>query len=330
MAERRRTLLGADRTLFMLSVVPYLLDRGAVSVEEVAEHFDVTPDLVRRTIALLPMTGIPGESKAYLDNDLFEIDYDALEEGTVILTRNIVIDEAPRFSAREAAALIAGLKYLSALPENADSDAIGVLLAKLARGSSAIPAEMGVEAGIPDATRALLRSAASAGSRVAFVYRSSRGEAERRVVDPLRLESIDRDWYLRAWDHAREALRTFRLDRMDAVEVLDEPATRTIDDFSLSDEIFQGSPDDLEVVIEVPVDALPLLTDFRPEGQEPGSAPGLVRTTLRVAHHHGLKRIVAGYAGIITVVSPPEARRVVAEWAAAGAEQYADSDSVER
>src|SRR6478735_303734 len=172
-AERRRTLLGADRTLFMLSVVPYLLDRGAVSVDEVAEHFDVTPELVRRTIALLPMTGIPGESKAYLDNDMFAIDYDALEEGTVILTRNIVIDEAPRFSAREAAALITGLKYLSALPENADSDAISVLLAKLARGSSATPAEMGVETGVPDATRALLRSAASAGTRVAFDYRTS-------------------------------------------------------------------------------------------------------------------------------------------------------------
>jgi proteasome accessory factor C len=322
MAERRRGLLGPERTLFMLSVVPYLLERGAVPVDEVAAHFDVTPELVRRTIELLPMTGIPGESKAYLDNDLFEIDYDALEEGTVILTRNIVIDEAPRFSSREAAALMAGLQYLSALPETSDSDAIPALMAKLARGSSAAPAEVGVEVGAPDATRALIRSSVTSETRLSFDYRNSRGETERREVDPLRLESIDRDWYLRAWDHARGAIRTFRLDRMGSVEASTEPNEHRAEDIALSDSLFQGSADDLEVVIELPIEAVPLLTDFQPEGSAPGSRPGLVRTTLRVAHHHGLKRIVSGYAGIVTVIEPPEARRIVAEWAAAGAEQY--------
>lgn len=322
MAERRRSLLGPERTLFMLSVVPYLLERGAVPVDEVARHFDVTPELVRRTIELLPMTGIPGESKAYLDTDLFEIDYDALEEGTVILTRNIVIDEAPRFSSREAAALMAGLQYLSALPENSDSEAIAALMAKLARGSSAAPAEVGVEGGAPDATRALIRSSVSNETRLSFDYRNSRGDTQRRLVDPLRLESIDRDWYLRAWDNDREAIRTFRLDRMSAVEASDEPTAHRAEDVSLSDSLFQGSEDDLEVVIELPVEAVPLLADFQPVGSSAGSRPGLVRTTLRVAHHHGLKRIVAGYAGIVTVVEPDEARRVVAEWAAAGAERY--------
>ncbi|MET0726527.1 MAG: WYL domain-containing protein [Leifsonia sp.] len=324
MADRKRTLLGPERTLFMLSVVPYLLERGAVSVDEVARHFDVTPELVRRTIELLPMTGIPGESKAYLDNDLFEIDYDALEEGTVILTRNIVIDEAPRFSAREAAALMAGLQYLSALPENADSDAIAALMAKLARGSSAAPAEVGVEGGAPDPVRALIRSSVSSETRLAFDYRNSRGETERRSVDPLRLESIDRDWYLRAWDNARGAIRTFRLDRMSAVEPSADANVHRAEDVALSDSLFQGSPDDFDVVIELPVEAMPLLADFQPEGSAQGSAPGLVRTTIRVAHHHGLKRIVSGYAGIVTVVEPAEARRVVAEWAAAGAQRYED------
>jgi proteasome accessory factor C len=41
-----------------------------------------------------------------------------------------------------------------------------------------------------------------------------------------------------------------------------------------------------------------------------------------VAHFHGLKRLVAGLSGVLTVLDPPEARRVVAEWARAGAERY--------
>jgi proteasome accessory factor C len=33
-------------------------------------------------------------------------------------------------------------------------------------------------------------------------------------------------------------------------------------------------------------------------------------------------RLVAGLPGMVTVVEPPEARRAVAEWAAAGAARY--------
>ena len=49
---------------------------------------------------------------------------------------------------------------------------------------------------------------------------------------------------------------------------------------------------------------------------------GRVRTTVRVSHYHGLKRLIASMPGVATVVAPPEARAVVADWAAAGAARY--------
>ena len=49
---------------------------------------------------------------------------------------------------------------------------------------------------------------------------------------------------------------------------------------------------------------------------------GRVRTTVRVSHYHGLKRLIASMPGVATVVGPPEARAVVAAWAAAGAARY--------
>ena len=48
------------------------------------------------------------------------------------------------------------------------------------------------------------------------------------------------------------------------------------------------------------------------------------RLMWRLAHVHGLKRLVAGLPGLVTVVSPAEARAVVAEWAAAGLAGYAE------
>jgi proteasome accessory factor C len=47
-----------------------------------------------------------------------------------------------------------------------------------------------------------------------------------------------------------------------------------------------------------------------------------VRTRLRIAHIKGLKRLVTQRSGLVQVIEPDDARRTVAEWAAAGAAQY--------
>jgi proteasome accessory factor C len=47
-----------------------------------------------------------------------------------------------------------------------------------------------------------------------------------------------------------------------------------------------------------------------------------VRTTVRVSHYHGLKRLIAGMAGMATVIEPAQARAVVEDWAATAVRQY--------
>lgn len=49
---------------------------------------------------------------------------------------------------------------------------------------------------------------------VRFDYRRSDGENSRRLVQPHRLVTAGRRWYLVAWDHHRRDWRTFRLDRL--------------------------------------------------------------------------------------------------------------------
>jgi predicted DNA-binding transcriptional regulator YafY len=57
--------------------------------------------------------------------------------------------------------------------------------------------------------------------RVRFGYRGRGAEASRRETEPLRLAHTgNRRWYLVAWDLGREAWRTFRVDRIEGVEVL--------------------------------------------------------------------------------------------------------------
>ena len=54
----------------------------------------------------------------------------------------------------------------------------------------------------------------------------------------------------------------------------------------------------------------------------PGADGQPARAQVRVSHFHGLKRLVAGLAGVVTVVDPGQARQTVADWAAAGAARY--------
>ena len=313
----------SDKLTLLLSLVPDLMDHARVSVSTVADHFGVPAARVRDAVNLIALSGVPGETRQYLHGDLFDIQWDEFENNdTIVLTHLVAIDDSPRFSAREAAALIAGLQYLSALPENGDTDAIASLMAKLTRSSTGSPSQLIVSRTDGDVAISVIQAAVRAGTQVEFGYLTARGSGEHRRVDPLRIESVDNDWYLRGWCHLRGAMRTFRLDRMSDLRSTAVPADSHDAAVLITDTLFAGSADDTTVTIEVPAAALGLLADYAPVPSAPGADGALTRAKLRVSHYHGLKRLVAALAGVVTVVDPGEARQTVADWAAAGVARY--------
>jgi proteasome accessory factor C len=310
MANPRAPKLAGEKVAFLLSLVPYLMDRDRVTVAEASAHFGVDEAQLREAVRLISVSGIPGETAQYQHGDLFDIEWDAFEErDEIVLTQHVAIDESPRFSGREAAALIAGLNYLSALPEGGDSAATNALMSKLARGASGTPTQLAVEVSPTGATLALIRTAVAGRVQLEFDYLNARGDRETRRVDPLRIDAVDNDWYLRAWCHSREAVRTFRLDRITNPVVTADAITRRAEDV-------------LVVTIDVAAAALPLLAAYEAEVTDEASMDGHVRATVRVSHFHGLKRIVTTMSGEVIVVAPPLARDTVKAWADAALLQY--------
>ncbi len=59
--------------------------------------------------------------------------------------------------------------------------------------------------------------------RLRFDYERRDGESGGRMVEPHRLVSTGRRWYLVAWDVGREDWRTFRVDRMQEPKALTRP-----------------------------------------------------------------------------------------------------------
>ena len=246
-----------------------------------------------------------------------------------MLTNLVAIDDSPRFSAREAAALIAGpaVPLRAARERRPRRDRLAHGQALPGRVGRAEPGRGRSGGRTTDETLALIRDSVERGVQLELrLPATPAATRERRRVDPLRVESIDADWYLRGWCHLREAVRTFRLDRISNAVITDDAdrASRA-GEVRLPDVLFEASPDDLEVTIEVARirDAAARRLHPRRRAHRPrsaaASAPPCASRTI-----HGLKRLIASMPGVVTVRRAAEqARRAVAEWAAAGAARYA-------
>ncbi|MBM3716359.1 MAG: WYL domain-containing protein, partial [Actinobacteria bacterium] len=113
-----RPLPALDRAALLLQLVPYLIGKGEVSVAEAADDFDVSPAQMRAMVERLTVIGLPGEAGYWqLPNELFDIDWDLLDREEIIaITNTVGLERSPRLTAREAAALLAGLQLARTLP----------------------------------------------------------------------------------------------------------------------------------------------------------------------------------------------------------------------
>ena len=307
-----------DTLMLLLALVPYVLDRGEVSVADAAAQFGRSEAEITDAIRLIACAGIPGENQAYSHLDLFDIDWDLLEnEQRITFWNTVALDHSPRFSAREASALIAGLQYLAAHPAYSGRADLDEVLRKITRGSaegfaSKIAVSQPAVAEHLDAVNQAITQKAS----LDVIYHNKAGESGQRRIDPLIIESRDALWYVRAWCHHRQALRTFRIDHMESVH----PTGEAQNDHGLlldeiSPELFQPSGDDISVTIECQPSALPLIADYLPRGFVAPESEGPITLNIAFAHYGSLTRFTGRYSSVVHVVGPPSAVATVREFA---------------
>jgi proteasome accessory factor C len=315
-----KPLLATDRASLMLQLVPYLISRGEVSVDEAAAEFEVTPEQMRAMVEKLTVIGLPGDGGFWqMANDLFDIDWDLLDQqDRIVITNAVGLERTPRLTAREAAALLAGLQLAASLPGVGDSGVVHGLLAKLARGASSTPADVIVAPSAVDDVRTRVAEAIRRGVAVSFEYRAPDAGPTTRTVDPVKVHIADGQWYLQGWCHLREAVRTFHLDRVSHVELTDIAITHGGDPVP---GLFAPAESDAVVAVRCRPDVLPLLGEYVDRASVTGS--GEFRdAALRVADERSIKRVVARLGGDVEIVAPAAARASAASWAEAGLAQY--------
>jgi proteasome accessory factor C len=292
----------ADRLARLLNLVPYLLARPGIEISQAATELDVTERQLREDLELLWVCGLPG----YGPGDLIDLAFDG---DRVTVTYDAGIDRPLRLTPEEALALIVALRMLAEMPGIGERDAIERALAKIEFATGDL-AEAPVAVRMPgDADRLATIRHAVEGRRALSItyYTAARDATSERVVDPMRVLIIDGRAYLEAWCRQAEAVRLFRVDRIDGFTALDEVAVlpRQARHSDVRDGAFRASPDQPLVTLQVGRSAR-WITEYYPCEDVLRSDAEHWQVTLRVSDLAWARRLVLGLGGDVVVLAPAE------------------------
>ncbi len=207
----------SDTSSRLLALLSLLQTPRMWSGTELATRLRVSRRTVRRDVERLRQLGYPVQATLGADGGY------RLVAGTAMPP--LLLDE------EEAVAIAVGLRGAAANAIEGIEEASVRALAKLeqvlpsrlrhrvgAVSAATVPLPAAaVAAGgssVDPAVLAVVASASAAGQRLRFAYVSADGIRTRRLVEPGRLVTAGRRWYLVAYDTGHDDWRTFRVDRM--------------------------------------------------------------------------------------------------------------------
>lgn len=310
-----------DRLARLLTMVPWLVARQGVDLEEAAAELGITVEQLETDLRLLYLCGY-----GQMPDELIDAQW---EGGRVFVTNAEPIARPLRLGRDEALTLMVGLRALAAVPGLGERDAIERAMAKLeeATGASAEAAsrvEVSIDEGVEAGVLADARRAVEQHRRVHLTYLvPSRDEATERDVDPMRVVNLDSRWYLEGWCHRAQDTRTFRLDRITSLEVLDVDGTPPPDARlrDLDEGAFTPRPDDPLVTIHLEPWAT-WVSDYYPVETVETADDGSQTVTLRTPDTLWLQRLLWRLGGAGWVVAPTEVAQAVADGARAALAAY--------
>jgi predicted DNA-binding transcriptional regulator YafY len=302
--------MSANRLERLLNLTAALLNAGhPLTSADIAEQVPGYPDpgekatfrrAFERDKESLREMGIPVELVDVPGSDPPEPGYRIRREDYALRDPGLDADELAAIHLATAAVRMEGLPGTEAVwklggaPAPADD---GIALAALPAFPQLVP----------------LFGAVAERAPVTFGYRG-----ESRTIDPHRLSFGRGRWYLDGWDHARQADRQFRLDRIEgdvtvgAAGSFERPAATT-SGVALPWQLGDEAP--VQATLRVDADqagwALDHLGDATVVEE---SADGAITVELTVTNRDAFRSFVVGFLDHAEVLAPAELRAELVEW----------------
>lgn len=301
----------------VLGLVPYISRRPGVALVDLATEFGVSTAQISADLDLLMVCGLPG----YYPDDLIDVVLDE-EGGTVSIAFDAGIQRPVRLTSDEAVALTVALRAFADLPGLVDADAVYSALAKLEQAGAetagavrvaaadAAPALGAVRQGVDESRQLWMR-----------YYTASRDALTERIVDPIRLLVTDGHAYLEGYCHSADAVRHFRVDRIEEIKVLDEPAQGQLwVDSDIPEKMFHPDPRIPPVTMMLAPAARWVAEYYQTEDavEIPATAElgGGLLVRLRAGGDEWMVRLVLSLGGAAVIQDRPDLTLLVSERAA--------------
>lgn len=298
----------------LLELLELLQAQPITTGREIADRLAIDRRTVRRYIATLQELSIPVEGERGVGGGY------RMRPGYRLPPLMLTDDEAIAVVLGLIAARRLGLGSTAESVEGALAKIYRVLPDPLRRRVEALEATLGfttpAATGAPVAGEAvlLLADAIRRRRRVRAGYRSFAGEETERELSPHGLVVHSGRWYLSAYDHTRDDMRTFRVDRMRRAAVADGAALAPPDGF---DAVEQVSRSLARVPYEWKVEVLLRITVEEAAERLPATLADLVESPhgtllrMQVNSLDWMARLLAGLDCGFTVRRPDELRASV-------------------
>lgn len=291
----------------LFKIVYYLLDRGQATAPELATRFEVSVRTIYRDIDALSGAGIP-------------IYAEAGRNGGIRLMHGFVLDQAV-LSEEEKQEILAALQSLNITQNIGESQTLQKLSALFH-----LPSENWLEVdfsrwgnqGFDKEKFELLKTAVIHRRNVRIRYAGSDGTVRERTVQPYRLVYKSKAWYLKAFCTEKQDMRTFKLNRILELMLLEE---------SFVQRSFPAEPDDSEedyplITLRFPKDMAYRVYDEFDRTQIQRQENGDLVASARMPEGAWLISFLLSFGTQVEIISPAYLREEIARQAKEIVEKY--------
>lgn len=291
----------------LFKIVYYLLDRGQATAPELAARFEVSVRTIYRDIDALSGAGIP-------------IYAEAGRNGGIRLMHGFVLDQAV-LSEEEKQEILAALQSINITRNIGESQTLQKLSALFH-----LPSENWLEVdfsrwgnqGFDKEKFELLKTAVIHRRNVRIRYAGSDGTVRERTVQPYRLVYKSKAWYLKAFCTEKQDMRTFKLNRILELMLLEE---------SFVQRSFPAEPDDSEedyplITLRFPKDMAYRVYDEFDRTQIQRQENGDLVASARMPEGTWLISFLLSFGTQVEIISPVYLREEIARQAKEIVEKY--------
>jgi proteasome accessory factor C len=293
----------STRLVRLLNMVPYFQANPGISAAEAAAALGVSSKQLMTDLNQLWMCGLPG----YGPGDLIDLSF---SEDSIEVTFSAGMDRPLRLTSPEATAVLVALRALQEVPGMVDPQAARSAIAKIESAAGErvemSPGSSPESAAAESPAAAAVRDAVRRRRALAIDYYSaSHDTSSRRIVDPIRILFVGDQSYLEAWCRGAEGVRLFRFDRIDAADVLDEPAAPPPPAVEAGPDtsLFDADPSLPSAMLHI-APSVTWMFDYFPMRMVRELSDGSCDAEMTYASEEWMARLVLGFGAAVRVLAP--------------------------